>query len=262
MILPPEAPRIPQHLLDHATLLSDRMSMLPLLPRGAVFVEVGVGLGDFSQAILSVCEPASFLAIDRFDLHELPELWGQPTGLLFGGRSHGEAYRQRFAAEMGTGRLRVLAGDSHERLEGLQDGSVDVIYIDADHREEAVRRDLAAARPKLRDGGWIIVNDYLMVAALGDAIPYGVVNATNAFMIEHQWGARYFALQTRMFCDVALRQHRVLREAGPSAEALADECGRLRAEVQALRRSGCWRATAPLRALSRLTGRPLRRLLG
>ncbi len=262
MNLPPEAQRIPQHLLDHASLLSDRTSMLPLLPRGAVFAEVGVGLGDFSRAILSVCEPALFLAIDRFDLHELPELWGQPTARLFGGRSHGEAYRARFADEVASGRLRVLAGDSHDRLEELRDGSVDVMYIDADHREEAVRRDLTAARPKLRDGGWIILNDYLMVAALGDAIPYGVVNATNAFMIEHQWGVRYFALQTRMFCDVALRQHRVLRDAAASDEALAAERDRLRADLHALRRSGSWRAPAPLRALSRLTGRPLRRLLG
>ena len=238
------------------------MSILPLLPRGAVFAEAGVGLGDFSQAVLSICQPALFLAIDRFDLHELPELWGQPIGRLFGGRSHGDAYRTCFEDEVGSGRLRILAGDSRDRLAELRDGSVDVTYIDADHREQAVRRNLAAARPKLRDGGWIIVNDYLMVAALGDDIPNGVVNATNAFMIEHQRGARYFALQTRMFCDVALREHRVLRGAAPSADALAAECERLRAELRALRRSGSWRATTPLRALSRLSGRPLRRLLG
>ncbi len=171
MNVPREAPTLPQHLLDHATLLSDRLSMLPLLPRGAVFAEVGVGLGDFSRAILSACQPSRFLAIDRFDLHELPILWGQPSARLLGGRSHGEAYRERLEDEVGSGRLRILAGDSADCLERLPDGSVDVMYIDADYREEAVRRDLAAARPKVRDGGWIIVNDYLMVAALGDAIP-------------------------------------------------------------------------------------------
>ncbi len=182
--------------------------------------------------------------------------------MLFGGRSHGDAYRTRFAQEAASGRLRIRAGDSHACIAQLPDGSVDAMYIDADHREEAVRRDLAAARPKVRDGGWIIVNDYLMVAALGDAIPYGVVNATNRFMIEHRWRVRYFALQTRMFCDVALRQHRVLQQAAPSVAALAAECDRLRADLNMLRRSGSWRATAPLRALSRLSGRPLRRVFG
>ncbi len=258
MNLPPEAPPIPQHLLDHADLLSDRVSMLPLLPEGGVYAEVGVGLGDFSRCMLSVCRPGLFLAIDRFDLHELPSLWGQPSARLLGGRNHGEAYRRRFEHEIASGRLRVLAGDSADCLGRLQDGSVDVMYIDADHRYEAVRRDLAAARAKVRDGGWIIVNDYLMVAALGDDVPYGVVHATNEFMIEHQWGVRYLALQTRMFCDVALRQHRVLQQ----TPAPLTECDRLHAELRALRRSGSWRATAPLRALSRLTGRPLRRLLG
>ncbi len=156
----------------------------------------------------------------------------------------------------------MLVGDSAACLASLPDGSLDVVYIDADHRYEAVRRDLAAARSKLRDGGWIIVDDYLMVAFLGDSIPYGVVQAAKEFMIEHQWGMRCLALQTRMFCDAALRQHRVLHDAQPAGAALLGECGRLRAELRALRGSGSWRVTAPLRALSRRSGRPLRRLLG
>ncbi len=91
MNLPPEAPRVPPHLLEHATLLSDRLSILPLLPRGAALAEVGVGLGECSQHMLSVCEPSLFLAIDQFELHRLPSLWGCAPETLFGGRSHGDA---------------------------------------------------------------------------------------------------------------------------------------------------------------------------
>ena len=265
MNLPPEAPRIPQPLLDHATLLADRYCILPLLPRHAVFAEIGVGLGHFSDTVLSVCDPARFIAIDTFDLHTLPTLWGRPSAEALGGLTHIEAYRTRFQAEIIAGRMQVMQGDSAACLEQISDGSVDVMYIDADHRYEFVKRDLAAARPKVRDGGWIIVNDYLMVAALGDAIPYGVVNATNEFMIEHEWGMQYFALQTQMFCDVVLRQSMFLKQATlpdkiKADDAMANDNAALRETISAMRRSGSWRAMAPLRAASQLAGRPLRRL--
>lgn len=242
MDLPPAAPALPQRLLDGASLLPDRNAMLPLLPKHCVFAEVGVGLGGFSEAVLAACDPALFLAIDEFRLHELPELWGQPTAALFAGRSHADAYRVRFRAVLDAGRMRLLEGDSAACLERLDDASVDVIYVDADHRYDYVRRDLAVAVRKVRADGWIIVNDYVMVAELGSSIPYGVVNAAHEFMLAHDWGVQYFALQERMFCDVALRPARLL---GPSRAQLA-------AEIAALRASRSWRITAPLRAGARL----------
>lgn len=242
MDLPPPAPVLPQRLLDGASLLADRAALLPLLPRHCVFAEVGVGLGGFSEAVLSVCDPALFLAIDEFRLHELPELWGQPTQALFGGRTHADAYRERFRAALAADRMRLLEGDSAACLDRLDDASVDVIYVDADHRYEYVRRDLAAAVRKVRPDGWIIVNDYVMVAELGSSIPYGVVNAAHEFMLEHDWGIRYFALQERMFCDVALRPAHLL---GPPRAAL--EAG-----IGALLSSRSWRITSPLRACAAL----------
>ena len=248
MTLPPEAPRLPQRLLHGAGLLADREAILPLLPRGAVFAEVGVGLGGFSKLVLSVCAPGAFIAIDEFRLHELPSLWGQPIEEVFGGKTHRQAYEAAFADDIATRRLRVLQGDSAECLEQLDDASVDIIYVDADHRYEFVRRDLDAARRKVRADGWIIVNDYLMVAELEASLSYGVVHATNAFMLEHDWGMQYFALQTRMFCDVVLRPSRLL-------PASAAEAAALRREVALLRGSTSWRVTRPLRAAAGMLGR-------
>jgi hypothetical protein len=250
MSLPPEAARLPHHLLDCASIVPDRDAMLPLLPKGVAFAEVGVATGDFSQAIMSTCEPSLFIGIDEFRLHELPELWGQPTKELFRGRRHGDAYRARFAAAIAAGRMRVLEGDSADCLDQLAPGSVDIIYIDAGHDYASVRRDLAAARRAVAEDGWIIANDYIMVAGLNESQSYGVVHAVNEFMIEHDWGMQFFALQTRMFCDVALRPARFLQRVGALNGALAEENQRLRAEIAALQRSTSWRATAPLRALA------------
>ena len=229
--------------------------MLPLLPRGAVFAEVGVGLGHFTELVLERCAPSLFLAIDEFRLHELPTLWEQPSEVALGGRTHADAFKARFAAPIEAGRMRVLEGDSAACLEQLDDASIDIIYVDADHRYEYVRRDLAVARRKVRADGWIIVNDYLMVAALGDAIPYGVVNATNEFMIEHAWGMQYFALQTRMFCDVALRPAHLLQGGDRHLEELTAQARQLRSEITDLRRSTSWRATEFLRRATRVARR-------
>ncbi len=245
MRLPSEAAVLPQRLLDGARLLPNRIEMLPLLPRHAIFAEVGVGTGGFSRLVLSICKPSLFVAIDQFRLHELQTLWGQPTDQVFGGRTHAQAYGADFAEAIAAGRMRVLEGESDECLARLEDASIDVIYLDADHRYEFVRRDLAVARRKVREDGWIIVNDYLMVAELEASIAYGVVHATNEFMLEHDWGMQYFALQPRMFCDVALRPSRLLHDASAENQSLRDEIGLLRGSTS-------WRLTAPLRAAARM----------
>lgn len=252
MRVPPEAAALPPRLIDAAQVLPDRYAMLRLLPKRGVFVEVGVGTGDFSAQILRVCEPRRFVAIDEFTLHTLPSLWGKPPAEHFGDLCHRAAYEARFAAEIAAGAVQVIEGDSAACLEQLADGSADIVYIDANHYYEPVRRDLAAARRKVRPDGWIVMNDYVMVAELGADTPYGVVHATNEFMLEHDWAWQYLALQPRMYCDVALRPAHLVQSAG--AESVAENA-RLRAAIAALLASKSWRLTAPLRAMARLAGR-------
>jgi hypothetical protein len=255
MSLPPEAMGLPDRLLACARVLPDRKAILPLLPRGKVFAEVGVATGDFSQMVMTLCEPSLFIGIDQFRLHELTEFWGRPVAEVFGGRKHGEAYRARFAPEIAAGRMRVLEGNSWDCLGRLAPGSVDIVYVDAQHDYESARRDLAAAARVVAADGWIIVNDYIMVAGLHEAMPYGVVHATNEFMLAQDWGMQYFALQTRMFCDVVLRPAHLLQQPEAWVGTLAEENERLRAEIAALRQSTFWRATAPVRAMIELVRR-------
>ncbi|AQT04323.1 hypothetical protein [Acetobacter persici] len=70
------AAQLPPFLLRNARLLPNRDDILPLLSRHAVIAEVGVMTGDFSKKILDICKPRLFYALDIFNVHELPEVWG------------------------------------------------------------------------------------------------------------------------------------------------------------------------------------------
>lgn len=55
----------------------------------------------------------------------------------------------------------VLLGTSNLEAAYVPDGALDFVYVDADHRREAVAADLAAWWPKVRAGGWICGHDFL-----------------------------------------------------------------------------------------------------
>ncbi len=250
-------PRLPARLLEHARLLPGRDAMLPLLPKGRRWAEIGVAFGDFSQKILDICAPESFVAIDIFRIHEMQTIWGRPTAEVFGGRTHGDFYRDRFSDVIASGRMRVMEEDSAAALARLPDRSLDIAYIDADHTFDYVARELALVSRKVAADGIIILNDYIMTDVVAGHAPYGVIQAANAFMLAENWEMIFFALQDYMYCDVAIRR----RGSAPTIERAAmleRENRALRAEIDALRGSTSWLMTAPLRSLSRKL-RPVKR---
>jgi len=56
-------------------------------------------------------------------------------------------------------RCRILAGDTVKMAEKVLFGSLDFVFIDADHTEAGVRRDIEAWVPKVRKGGMILGHD-------------------------------------------------------------------------------------------------------
>ena len=57
-------------------------------------------------------------------------------------------------------RLRLIRGRSQDVHDQVADGSVDFVFIDADHAYPAVRADIELYRPKLRPGGMLAGHDY------------------------------------------------------------------------------------------------------
>ena len=56
----------------------------------------------------------------------------------------------------GSTELRTIAAPSTEAAKQVEDGSFDLVFIDADHSYKCVREDIAAWRPKVRRGGGIL----------------------------------------------------------------------------------------------------------
>ena len=188
-----------RHLLD-PRLFADRLAMVSALalPAGPVVVEVGVAHGDFSEFLVRTLAPSRFVALDFFNLHEREFVWEYRTAELFGGKTHGDYYAGRLAALGAAAELR--AGDIRD---GLEDGAFDLVYVDAGHEYDEVKRDAGVAARKLTPAGVLIFNDYIMVDH-HYGTPYGVVRAVNELVTASDWRVVGFALQQQMFCDVAL----------------------------------------------------------
>jgi predicted O-methyltransferase YrrM len=56
-------------------------------------------------------------------------------------------------------RATILCMDTVEAAAHIEDGSLDFIFVDADHATESVLADVGAWRPKVREGGWLIGHD-------------------------------------------------------------------------------------------------------
>lgn len=185
-----------------AKLLADRVGLLREIARPNLrFAEIGVDVGDFSDAILRIVKPACFDAYDIFRYHQTPVLLSRLDGM-----NHREFYERRFADHIQSGVVRVIEGDSADCLSKQPDQFYDVIYIDGDHSPEGVRRDVGAALLKIKPSGMLIFNDYTMSDYLSECFRYGVVQAVNDLCVNGGWRIAYFALHPHMFCDVALKR--------------------------------------------------------
>ena len=198
-------PPLDQKVVLDARLYANRYQMLSSLgvQRGGTITEVGVADGRFSEFLLTTLQPSKFIAIDLFDLDKHPVLWGVPQDVLFKGMSHYDYYRARFAAR--SDQVVIQRGPSHEQLQGFPDNFFDLIYIDAAHDYESVKRDGELAQRKAKSAGIVVFNDYTLYDPLL-GVEYGVVQAVNEILEKGGWCVTGFALDRVMFCDIAIQR--------------------------------------------------------
>jgi hypothetical protein len=218
-------PALRQEHVAQAKLFADRNSMVQALsiPRGGVLGEVGVAFGDFSEFLISSFAPRQFVAFDTFLLHKLAYMWGRPTHEIFKERTHRQCYEERLAKHP---EVIIAEGPSSETLSQYPDQYFDLLYIDADHTYEAVRRDADLAARKINATGIVVFNDYIMWDHVTDSA-YGVVPVVNELVVNDGWEVVAFALEHQMFCDIAIRrrhlkEHRFMSTTAPDSKVAVE----------------------------------------
>jgi hypothetical protein len=194
---------LPEHV-KNARVMPSRHHVLDELPKGLIWGEVGVAFGDYSEAVLSRAEPRIFHAIDLFDLEKHEIIFGMKSAEVFGDKTHEGYFRDRFSAQIASGLVKIDKGLSVDVLNRYGDSYFDVLYIDASHDYENVKKDLDVAKRKVKRGGYIIMNDYVMSNPF-DGQLYGVVQATNELCVDEGWEMLFLALHPYMFCDAVIR---------------------------------------------------------
>ncbi len=142
-----------------------RQRLLSLLPAQAECAEVGTWRGDFAAAILASRRPARLYLIDPWEYRTDP---GYEQASYGGHSEDGQArldamhasVLERFAAEIRSGQVLVRRARSLEAAAGFADGSLDWVYIDADHSYEGVSGDLEAFFRVVKPGGFLAGDDY------------------------------------------------------------------------------------------------------
>jgi predicted O-methyltransferase YrrM len=95
-------------------------------------------------------------------------------------------------AEQYGSRLRAMEGCSWTVADRIADGSVDLVFIDADHSYEAVIKDINKYTPKLREGGILCGHD----------IDYpGVNRAVNEMVPDHDVGPNFVWIKKGVLDD-------------------------------------------------------------
>ena len=178
------APEMPQHLLDGCRLIQNRLEMVKLLPSNGVVAEVGTDTGAFAKYILSTSTPKELHVFELDTSRIVPS---------------------NVEAGIKNGVITIHEGDSATNLATMPDGHFDWIYIDGDHSYEGVMRDIDAAATKVKPGGLLVFNDYTTWSPASMS-RCGVARAVNEFCIANGWEFVFFAFQSMMYNDVAVRK--------------------------------------------------------
>ena len=120
--------------------------------RGA---ELGLSLGETTFYLLGNCPDLFLVCVDTFapvpggDPVYYHEVWDHPRR---------ERAWQRRAANY-PGRFDLLRMTTLEAADRIPDGTLDFVYVDADHTFDGACDDIVAWAPKLKPGGWMTGHD-------------------------------------------------------------------------------------------------------
>lgn len=178
-------------ITPHAIILIGHLREVLIEPK--IGAEVGVFEGDTVNGMLREYPGLRMYAVDPWDLGDPKNttLRRVPSSFL-------QKTKETFFAKTAWAkdRLTVYNMQSLEGCKRVQDGELDFVFIDGDHRYEAAKEDLNAWWPKLRSGGILFGDDYR------NAKRFGVIQAVDEFVAER-------GLVLQMLSNVQFAIHKI-----------------------------------------------------
>lgn len=147
------------------------------------FVEIGVFKGDFSRMILDIICPKQLYLIDPFK-SSYKSFYDEGMGNIPTDYSSELEYAEvlnRFSKEIVSGQVTVIPFHSYDATKYINDGTLDVLYLDASHLYQHVKKDLNDWLPKMKPHSLICGHDYT------DNPSFGVKQAVDEFMKENNF---------------------------------------------------------------------------
>ena len=159
--------------------------------RGA---EVGVLAGRLSEFLLRRLPQLNLLMVDRWAASEQASAYYQSGDKAALKTDEQMAIEKRHAIER-TGfaaeRRTIIHAESARAAEAVADGTLDFVFIDAEHTAAGCYRDIAAWAPKIRRGGLLSGHD--IVPAPEGRKTWGVREAVARWMREQEYPAAALA---------------------------------------------------------------------
>ena len=153
--------------------------ILSRVPVGAKGAELGVFMGALSARLLQR-EDITLYMVDSWKEHGEGDY--AESGDFHASLSQQQQDGFRLAAtnetEFAENRRSILCMDTVAGAKYFEDGSLDFVFIDADHSYNGCRADIEAWYPKVRKGGWLCGHDYKNV----DYPCFGVEQAVDEFV--------------------------------------------------------------------------------
>lgn len=149
-------------------------------------VEIGVEVGGYTEYLLKNTD-AFIYGVDCWqhidgyiDVANIPDDQHQ--------KNMRTAF-ERLAPFINQGRCQLIKGFSVEFAKEFKNGSVDFVYIDANHSFPEATKDIFTWDPKVKEGGMISGHDYLEGFYLvgNELSEFGVISAVNEYLKDKQY---------------------------------------------------------------------------
>jgi len=173
---------IPQELLNGCKVFSNRTKLIEYFKYEYPnkIAEVGVQEGFFNEIINDTFNPKELYAID-IDITQYTNRTKIKDNVI----------------AINKPSQNIVASDFS--------GPLDIVYLDADHSYNAVKKDIQVLKDLIKPGGLFVFNDFTMFS-IHEMLLYGVARAVTEFVIEEKWEVVGLALDEWNFYDIALRK--------------------------------------------------------